>query len=39
VAITRANQAWAQDITYVSMEEGFMYLTAILDWHSRKVLS
>jgi putative transposase len=39
VAITRPNQVWAQDITYIPMERGFLYLTAIMDWHSRKVLS
>jgi len=39
VAITCPNQVWAQDITYIPMERGFLYLTAIMDWHSRKVLS
>ena len=33
------NQVWCSDITYVPMKKGFMYLTAIMDWHSRKVLS
>jgi len=33
------NQVWATDITYIPMKRGFMYLVAILDWHSRKVLS
>lgn len=35
----RRNQVWATDITYVRMRKGFLYLTAILDWHSRYVLS
>lgn len=38
-AINRPNQVWATDITYVPMEKGFGYLVAIMDWHSRKVLS
>jgi len=33
------NQVWAADITYIPMSRGFMYLVAIMDWHSRKVLS
>jgi putative transposase len=37
--ITRPNQVWSADITYVPMQRGFMYLVAILDWHSRYVLS
>ena len=37
--IDRPNQVWATDITYVPMHRGFMYLVAIIDWHSRKVLS
>jgi putative transposase len=39
VSITRPNQVWATDITYVPMARGFMYLAAIIDWYSRKVLS
>ena len=39
VAIERANQAWAADITYLPMARGFAYLVAILDLYSRKVLS
>lgn len=39
VGITRPNQAWAADITYIPMERGFMYLVAIMDWYSRYVLS
>src|SRR5210317_1646294 len=37
--IDRHNQVWAADITYIPMCHGFMYLVAIMDWHSRKVLS
>lgn len=37
--IERANQVWATDITYVPMNKGFMYLMAIIDLHSRKVLN
>lgn len=37
--ITRANQVWAADITYIPMAKGFCYLVAIMDWASRKVLS
>jgi putative transposase len=39
VAITRPNQVWSADITYVPMSKGFMYLVAILDWYSRYVLA
>lgn len=37
--IDHPNQVWATDITYLPVEKGFMYLVAIMDWHSRKVLS
>jgi len=37
--IIRPNQAWATDITYIRLRSGFVYLTAVLDWHSRFVLS
>ncbi len=37
--INRPNQVWATDITYIPMARGFVYLVAIMDWHSRKVLS
>ena len=37
--IDRANQVWAADITFIPMPRGFMYLVAIMDWHSRKILS
>jgi putative transposase len=39
VPVTRCNQAWAMDITYIPMARGFVYLAAVLDWHSRRVLS
>ncbi len=39
IAITRANQVWAMDITYIPMARGFVYLAAVIDWHSRRVLS
>jgi len=37
--IDRPNQVWATDICYIPMVKGFMYLVAIMDWHSRRVLS
>jgi putative transposase len=37
--IDRPNQVWAMDITYIPMARGFVYLTAVLDWYSRRVLS
>ena len=37
--ITRPNQVWAADITYLPMERGFVYLVAVMDWHSRYVVS
>ena len=37
--VTRPNQVWASDITYIPMRRGFLYLVAIIDWHTRKVLS
>jgi putative transposase len=39
VAIERPDQVWSTDITYVPMPAGFMYLTAVIDWYSRFVLS
>jgi putative transposase len=39
VEITRPNQVWACDITYVPLQRGYLYLTAVLDWFSRHVLS
>ena len=37
--IERTNQVWTTDITYIPMKRGFMYLVAVMDWHSRKVLA
>ncbi len=37
--IDRSNQVWCTDITYIPMRKGFLYLVAVMDWHSRKVLS
>ena len=39
LAITRPNEVWATDITYLPMARGFLYLVAIMDWHSRYVLA
>ncbi len=38
-AVTRPNQVWAMDITYIPMARGFVYLAAVMDWVSRKVLA
>lgn len=37
--IDRPNQVWCTDITYIPMKKGFMYLTAVMDWYSRYILS
>lgn len=39
MAIERPNQAWAMDITYIPMAHGFVYLAAVMDWFSRRVLA
>jgi putative transposase len=39
LTIDRPNQVWCVDITYIPMRRGFLYLVAIMDWYSRKVLS
>ena len=39
VTIERTDQVWSTDITYIPLLHGFMYLTAVMDWHSRYVLS
>ena len=39
VKIERVNQVWSTDITYIKLSSGFAYLTAVIDWYSRKVLS
>ena len=38
LAITRPNQVWSTDVTYIRLAHGFAYLVAIIDWYSRKVL-
>jgi len=37
--VERPNQVWAMDITYIPMARGFIYLAAVVDWYSRKILS
>ena len=39
LAIERANHVWCADVTYVPMRRGFLYLVAIMDWATRKVLA
>ena len=39
IRVTRPNHAWAADITYLPMARGFLYLVAIMDWHSRYVVA
>ncbi|TDA95452.1 IS3 family transposase [Halomonas marinisediminis] len=39
LTIDRPNQVWATDISYLPLTRGFMYLVAVMDWHSRRVLS
>lgn len=39
LAITRSNQVWSSDITFVTMAAGYLYLVAVMDWYSRKVLA
>jgi putative transposase len=39
LSITRPNQVWAMDITYIPMARGFVYLAAVVDWFSRRVLA
>jgi putative transposase len=39
VDVVRPNQVWSTDITYIRLPRGFVYLVAIIDWYSRKVLS
>ena len=39
LSIARPNQVWCTDITYIRLKHGFIYLVAILDWYSRRVLS
>jgi putative transposase len=39
LAVTRPDQVWAMDITYIPMARGFVYLAAVIDWFSRRVLA
>lgn len=39
LAVERVHQVWSCDITYIPMKQGFLYLVAVIDWHSRLVLS
>ncbi len=39
LSVSRVNQVWAADITYIPLAHGFAYLVAIMDWYSRRVLS
>jgi putative transposase len=39
VAVTRPNQVWSTDISYIRLTHGFVYLVAVIDWYSRKVLA
>ena len=39
MVIDRSNQVWCADITYIPMRRGFLYLVAVMDWATRKVLS
>ena len=39
VGVVRANQVWSSDITYIRLRSGFVYLAAVIDWWSRRVLS
>jgi putative transposase len=39
LTVSRVNQVWATDITYIPMRHGFVYLMAIIDWYSRRVLA
>ena len=39
IEIVRPDQVWSSDITYIPIEDGFMYLAAVIDWYSRHVLS
>ena len=38
IVIEKTNQVWSTDITYIKLEKGFVYLAAIIDWHSKKTI-
>ena len=38
VKVTHVNQVWNTDVTYIRLKHGFVYLTAIIDWYSRRML-
>ena len=39
ITVTRSNQVWSADITYIPVQDGFLYLVAVMDWASRRVLA
>jgi len=39
LTVSRINQVWAADVTYIPMAHGFLYLVAVIDWYSRRVLA
>ena len=39
ITINRPNQVWCTDVTYIRLEHGFVYLVAVMDWYSRRILS
>jgi len=39
VVIDKPNQVWSTDITYIKLDKGFVYLAAVIDWHTKKILS
>jgi putative transposase len=39
LTINRPNQVWASDISYIPMARGFVYLTAVMDWFTRRILA
>jgi len=39
VVTQKANQVWSTDITYIKLDKGFVYLAAVIDWHTKKILS
>ena len=39
VKVTHVNQVWSTDITYIRLKHGFVYLTVVIDWYSRRMLA